>query len=63
MRRSRERLCGEHDALVDPDAKVPPAARWRAQVVSMVDRAQNIWWRSVEGQGKTRAAAIEEALA
>jgi hypothetical protein len=51
----------EHDALVDP-SKVPPAARWRAQVVASVD-AEGVYWNGVEGQGKTRAAAIAEALA
>jgi len=51
----------DRDALVDPDAKVPPADRWRAQVVTAVD-ADGVWWSGTEGHGKTRADAIAEAL-
>jgi hypothetical protein len=50
-----------YDDLVDPYRKVPPASRWRAQVVTGVD-ASGVWFYP-EGLGKTRSQAIANALA
>lgn len=50
-----------HDALVDPDVKVPPALRWRAQIINSIE-GEMVWWSGVEGHGKTRAAAIADAF-
>ena len=51
----------EVDHLVSPDAKVPAATRWRAQVVSKVESDGGVYYWP-EGQGPTRERAIEAAF-
>ena len=53
----------ETDLLVGPDAKVPTATRWRAQVVSEVEASGAVWWWGHEGQGSSKERAIEDAIA